>query len=60
MLPSPVEEQSTNCITFREIAVLTDALKELAADGKPESEVVFYPRLESFVEFNLQRDDQTR
>ena len=44
---------------FREMAVLTDALKELAADSEPESEVVYYPRLESFVEFNLQRDDQT-
>jgi len=32
------------------MAALDDALEELSADGKPESEVVFYPRLEPLVE----------
>ena len=49
-LLSPGEEQSNvpkHCysISFREVTVLAEALKELAAD----SEVAFCPRLELFV-----------
>ena len=42
-------------ISLREVAALTGALEELAADSELESEVVFCPRLEPFVEFDLQR-----
>ena len=41
------------------MAALTDVLKELAADSELESEVVFYPRVEPFAEFDLQKDNQT-
>jgi len=41
------------------MAALTEALKELAADSELESEVIFCPRLEPFVEFDLQKDNQT-
>jgi len=63
-LPSPVEEQSDvpkHCysISFREMAALTEAFKELAADSELESEVIFCPRLEPFVGFDLQKDNQT-
>jgi len=62
-LLSPVEEQSSvprHChgISFREMAALTEALKELAADNGLESEVVFCPGLEPFVELDLQKDNQ--
>jgi len=40
------------------MAALTEALKELAADSELESEVVLRPRLEPFVEFDLQKDNQ--
>jgi hypothetical protein len=36
------------------MAALADALDELSADGELESEVVMCPRLEPFVEFDLQ------
>ena len=36
-----------------------EALKELAANSELESEVVFCPILERFVEFDLQKDNQT-
>ena len=57
-LLSSVEEQSNvpkHCygISFREMAALTGALKELAADSELESEVVFCPRLEPFIELDL-------
>jgi len=60
---SPVEEQSNvprHCygISFREMATLTEALKELAADNGLESEVAFCPGLEPFVELDLQKDNQ--
>lgn len=63
LLLSPGEEQSNapkHCygISFREVAALTEALKELAADSELEGEVVFCPRLEPFVEFDLQKDNQ--
>jgi len=63
-LLSPVEEQSNvprHCygISFREMAVLTEALKELATDNGLESEVVFCPGLKPFVEPDLQEDNQT-
>ena len=35
------------------MAALADALEELSADGELESEVVFCPRLEPLVEFDL-------
>jgi len=66
LLPSPVEERSNvprHCygISFQEMAALTEALKdsELAADNGLESEVIFCPRLEPFVEFDLQKDSRT-
>jgi len=64
LLLSPVEEQSNvprHCygISFREMAALTEALKELAADNGLESEVVFCAGLEPFVKLGLQKDDQT-
>ena len=40
-------------ISLREMAALADALEELSADGELESEVVFCPRLEPLVEFDL-------
>jgi len=63
-LLSPVEEQSSvprHCygISFREMAALTEALKELAADNGLESKVAFCPGLEPFVELDLQKDNQT-
>jgi hypothetical protein len=42
----------SNRIMLREMATLADALKELSADGKLGSEVVFCPRLEPLVEFD--------
>ena len=64
LLLSPVEEQSNvprHCygISFQEMAALTEALKELAADNGLESKVVFCPGLEPFVEPDLQEDNQT-
>ena len=41
------------------MTALTKALKELAADSDLESEVVFCPKLEPFLEFDLQKDNQT-
>jgi hypothetical protein len=41
------------------MAALTEALKDITADGELESEVVFRPRLEPFVEFDLQKDSLT-
>jgi len=41
------------------MSALTEALKELSADSELESEVVFCPILERFVEFDLQKDNQT-
>ena len=41
------------------MTVLTDALKELATDSEVESAVVSCPRLEPFVDFDLQKDNQT-
>jgi len=63
-LPSPGEEQSNapkHChgISFREMTVLAKALEELSADSELESEVVLRPRLEPFVELDLQKDNQT-
>jgi len=63
-LLSPVGEQSNvprHCygISFRETAALTETLKELAADNRLESEVVFCAGLEPFVEPDLQKDNQT-
>ena len=63
-LLSPVEEQSKvprHCygISFREMAALTETLKELAADNGLESELVFCPGLEPFIELDLQKDNQT-
>ena len=63
-LLSPGEEQSNipkHChgISFREMAALTEALKELASHSELESEVVLRPRLEPFVELDLQKDNQT-
>ena len=43
-------------ISFREMATLTDALEELSAD---ESGVVFSPRLEPFIEFDLRGKTNT-
>ena len=37
------------------MTALTEALKELAADSELEGEVVFCPRLEPLVEFDLQQ-----
>ena len=42
-------------ISFREMAALTDALKELPTDSELESEVVFCPGFEPFVEFDLRK-----
>ena len=58
-LLSPGDEPSNipkHChgISFREMAALAEALKELAADSELESEVVLRPRLEPFVELDLQ------
>jgi hypothetical protein len=36
-------------ISFREVAALTEVLKELAADSKLESEAILFSRLEPFV-----------
>ena len=63
-LLSPVEEQSNvprHCygISFRVMAALTEALKELATDNGLESEVVFCAGLEPFIELDLQKDNQT-
>jgi len=63
-LLSLVEEQSNvlrHCygISFQEMAALTEALKELAADNGLKSKVVFCPGLEPFVEPDLQEDNQT-
>jgi len=63
-LLSPGEQQSNvpkHChgISFREMAALTEALEELAADSEFESDVVLRPRLEPFVELDLQKDNQT-
>jgi len=63
-LLSPVEEQSSlprhcHSISFREMAALTEALKELAANNRLESEVAFCPGLEPFIELDLQKDNQT-
>jgi len=63
-LLSPVEEQSNvprHCygIASREMAALTEALRELTTDNGLEGEVVFCPGLEPFVEPDLQKDDQT-
>jgi len=41
------------------VAALTEALKELAAHSGLESKVAFCPRLELFVESNLQKDNET-
>jgi hypothetical protein len=41
------------------MAALVEALKELAADSELEGEVVLCPRLEPFVEFDLQKHNQT-
>ena len=46
-------------ISFREMAALTEALKELAADNRLKSKVVFCLGLEPFVEPDLQEDNQT-
>jgi len=35
------------------MAALADVLEELSTDGELESEVVFCPRLEPFIEFDL-------
>ncbi len=43
-------------ISLREMAVLDDALEELSAD---ESEVVFCPGLEPFIEFDLRGKTNT-
>ena len=40
------------------MAVLTDALKELATDGELESAIVSCLRLGPFVDFDLQKDNQ--
>jgi len=61
---SPVEEQLNvprHCygISFREMAALTEALKELTANNGLKSEVVFCVGLEPFVKLDLQKDDQT-
>jgi hypothetical protein len=37
------------------MTALTEALKELAADSELEREVILCPRLEPFVEFDLQQ-----
>ena len=63
-LPSPGEEQSNvpkHChgISFREMTALAKALEELSADSELESEVVLRPRLEPFVELDLQNDNRT-
>ena len=42
-------------ISFRKVAALAETLKEFAADSELEREVVSCPRLESFVEFDLQK-----
>jgi len=42
-------------ISFRELVALAETLKEFAANSELEREVVFCPRLESFVEFDLQK-----
>jgi len=62
LLLSPVEEQLNaprHCysISFREMATLTEALKELAANNGLESKVVFCVGLEPFVELDLQKDN---
>ena len=41
------------------MVVLTEVLKELAADNGLESKVVFCLGLEPFVELDLQKDNQT-
>jgi hypothetical protein len=41
------------------MATLADALEELSADGELESEVVFCPRLEPLVEFDLRGETNT-
>jgi hypothetical protein len=46
-------------ISLREMATLADALEELSADGELESEVVFCPRLEPLVEFDLWGETNT-
>ena len=63
LLLSPVEEQSNvlrhwYSISFREMAALTEALKELAADNGLKSKVVFCLGLEPFIEPDLQEDNQ--
>jgi len=63
-LLSPAEEQSNvpkHCygILFQEMAALTEVLKGRPANSELESKVVFCPRLEPFVEFGLQKDNQT-
>jgi len=63
-LPSPGEEQSNalkHChgISFREMTTLAKALEELSADSELESEIVLRPRLEPFVELDLQKDNRT-
>ena len=46
-------------ISLREMSALVDALEELSADGELESEVVFCPRLEPFIEFDLRGKTNT-
>jgi len=41
------------------MTALANALKELSADSELESEVVLRPRLEPFVELDLQKDNRT-
>jgi len=41
------------------MTALAKALEELTADSKLESEVVLRPRLEPFVELDLQKDNRT-
>ena len=41
------------------MTTLTEALKELAVNRELESEVVFCPRVEPVVEFDLQKHNKT-
>jgi len=55
----PNEPKPCYGISFRQVATLTEAPKELATGSELESKVVFCPGLGPFLEFDLQKDDQT-